>query len=99
MITNLQYLGIYEDAIDNAINSCEEAMKQMEFNVHDIDTMNEMAVDDLKDIGDWSDITNSIISAYFSTTKYLINKRYPELDVDYYINCSDSHFYIGGDEV
>jgi len=99
MITNMQYLGIYEDAIDTAINTCEEAMKQMEFSIHDIDTMNELALEDLKSMGSWDDITNSIIQAYFSTTAYLINKRHPDLDVDYYVNCHDSHFYIGQEEI
>ena len=52
MITNLQYLGIYEDAIDNAINSCEEAMRQLEFSVSDIDDMNEKALSNLRNFGD-----------------------------------------------
>ena len=99
MITNLQYLGIYEDSIDSAINSCEEALKQLEFDVSDIDRMNDYALEDLKACGDWNDITNSIINAYFSTTQWFIAQRYPEIDTDYYVNGYDSHFYIGGDEV
>ena len=99
MITNFQYLGIYEDAIDNAIASCEEALRQLEFDVSDIDDMNEKAVANLRNFGDWDDITNSIIRAYFEATIDFINYHRPEIDVDCYINCDDSHLYIGGDEV
>lgn len=99
MTTNMQYLGIYEDAINDAIDSCERAMSQLDFDISEIDDMNYAAVDDLQSIGDWHDITNSIISAYFSATRWKIKDRYPDLDVDYYVNCDDSHFYIDNVEV
>ena len=99
MISNLAYLGIYEDAINSAIDTCEEALKSLDFSVDDIDNMNEWAVDDLKQIGSWDDITNSIIEAYFSTTAYMINERFPDKECDYYVNCDDSHFYIDNEEV
>ena len=50
MISNLHFLGIYEDAINNAIESAENLMKRPEFdfNVADIDEMNDWALEYLK---------------------------------------------------
>lgn len=99
MITNLAYLGIYPSAIDSAINSCETAMENMGMSISEIDEMNEMALEEFQECGSLEDITNSVISAYFDTTKYLIVEKFPGRKVDYFINCEDSHFYIDGEEV
>ena len=98
MFTNFQYLGIYEDAINDAIDTCESALKQVG-GEDDIDDMNEYALYHLKECGSFDDITNSIISAYFSTMKYFIKKYRPDADVDYYVNGDDSHLYIDHEEV
>lgn len=99
MFTNFQYLGIYEDAINDAIDTCESALKQVGASVSDIDSMNEDALCYLKECGSFDDITNSIISAYFSTVGYFIKKYKPDADVDYYVNGNDSHLYIDREEV
>ena len=95
----LNYLGIYEDAINDAIETCENAMELKGFTGNEINAMHDIATTDLKDIGDFGDITNSIIAAYFSTTAGLISDKFPDDDIDYYINCHDSHFYINNEEV
>lgn len=90
MITNLQYLGIYEDAIDDAISECEDVLKELGFNISEIDTMNERAVRDFRSYGTTGDITNSIIQAYFDETESMILSRYPEAYISTYVNCHDS---------
>ena len=99
MITNLQYLGIYEGSINSAIESCEDALKRLKFSDREIDQMNEWALNKLSEIGDWYEITNSIIYAYFDTTKYMIEDKHPKVEVDYYVNGDDSHLYVNGEEI
>lgn len=99
MITNLQYLGIYEDSINDAIESAEHAMEQEGFSESEINDMHEMVMDELEESGDWKQITNSIIYAYFIVTADLIRHKRKDADVDYYVNGHDSHFYIDGEEI
>lgn len=98
MITTLQYLGIYEDAIENAVATAENALTQLDLD-YCIDELNESAFEDMKALNDWEHITNTIISAYFACAQSIIERELPDVDTDYYVNCDDSHFYIGGDEV
>ena len=99
MITNMQLLGIYEDAIEKAVKDSETAMEHCGFTSSEIDDMNDMAIDELEEAGDWRNITDSIIGAYYRVTADLIRQKDAEVDVDYYVNCHDSHFYINGEEV
>ena len=98
MISNLHFLRIYEDAINNAIESAENLLKLEEFgfNDDDIDNMNAMAFECLIDNGSFSNITDSIIYAYFSSARAYVNKKYPEAQIDYYINSNDSYLYYNG---
>ena len=99
MITNLQFIGIYEDAIDEAVDSSENALRICHLEDR-IDELNEEALNDLKYTGSFDDITNSIIMSYFSTAKALIEKYAKNnYNPDFYVNCSDSHFYLDGEEV
>lgn len=93
MITNLQYLGIYPDAIDGAIETCENALKMYNFTTWEIDDMNEHATEILADIGRFDDITNSIIKSYFWATADALQKKF-KVETDWFVNCDDSHFYI-----
>ena len=52
----------------------------------------------LREIGDFGDITNSIITAYFESVKNILAKFTTD-PVTYYVNCTDSHLYIDGEEV
>jgi len=100
MITNMQYLGIYEDAIDTAIESAENAFVECGINTIDqIHLLHENAMEYLKENGSFEEITNSIIYAYFDTAKWMINDQFPDRTVDYFVNCRDSHFIIDGHEV
>ena len=95
----LNAIGIYENAICNAIEASERAMEKCGLSGM-IDDLHCEAFNYLPDVGDFNDITNSIIYAYFSTAKSFIEiyakKAY---DVEFYTNCDDSHFYINGEGV
>lgn len=74
-------------------------MKQEGFTEKEIEEMNYMVIEQLEECGDWSNITNSIIDAYFTVTANLIKQRRKDVKVSYYVNGMDSHFYIDGEEI
>ena len=98
-MNTLKFLGIYENAINNAVEVSESALKEVRLE-NKINYLHNSIEECLKEIGDWKDITNSIIYAYFSTTESIIEEEYgEEKKIDFYINCDDSHFYINNEEV
>lgn len=99
MITNLQYLGIYPYAIYAAIEASEKAVEIAGLGACGTEKLNECARQELEEIGSFEEITNSIIDCYFATASWLIKEAHPEWDVDFYVNCQDSHFYINGEEI
>lgn len=98
-MSNIRFLGIYEEEINNAVDTSELAMKREGFTEKEIEEMNDMVIEQLEECGDWSNITNSIIDAYFTVTADLIKQRGLGVNVSYYINGMDSHFYIDGEEI
>ena len=98
-MSNIRFLGIYEEEINNAVDISELAMKQEGFTEKEIEEMNDMVLEQLEECGDWSNITNSIIDAYFTVTADLIKQRRKDKEVSYYVNEMDSHFYIDGEEI
>ena len=98
-MSNIRFLGIYEEEINDAVDTSELAMKREGFTEKEIEEMNDMVIEQLEECGDWSNITNSIIDAYFTVTADLIKQRGLGVDVSYYVNGMDSHFYINGEEV
>ena len=98
-MSNIRFWGIYEEEINNAVDTSELAMKREGFTEKEIEEMNDMVIEQLEECGDWSNITNSIIDAYFTVTADLIKQRGLGVDVSYYVNGMDSHFYINGEEV
>ena len=101
MISNLHFLGIYEDAIDNAIEKAENLLKMDEFSFDDrvINRLHNVAKENLHDYGRIENITNTIIYCYFQAVKYLVTSEYPNAQIEYYVNCNDSHLYYDGTEV
>ena len=97
-MSNIRFLGIYEEEIDKAVNLSELAMEREGFTEKEISEMNDMVIEQLEECGDWSNITNSIIDAYFTVTADLIKQRRKGAEVSYYVNGMDSHFYINGEE-
>ena len=98
-MAQLGYLGIYEEAINDAVEKCEAALDAVDATRSDINALHQDALCQLKEVGDFGDITNSIISAYFETVIYFIKKYRPNAEVDFYVNCDDSHLYIDNEEV
>lgn len=95
-MADIRYIGIYTDAIESIIDTCYDALKNEEIDVD----LEDMVTEDLKEIGDWSDITNSIIGAYLNITSSLINDKHNnDKYATYYVNCHDSHLYVDGEEV
>lgn len=99
MISNMQYLGIYEGAIDDAVESSENLLKLFDFNDNDINLLNDYAREYLIENGDFNEITNSIIYAYFTTAKEYVESKHPNAVVTFFVNCHDSHLYLDGVEV
>ena len=96
-MTNLEFLGIYPDSINTVIETCENVLRELGFSEIEIDDTNDAAKSDFEMIGSLSDITNSIIESYYSTTAYMIKSRYPEKEVTWYTNGDDSDFCIDGE--
>lgn len=99
MISNIHYLGIYEDAIDDAVESSENLLRLFDFNDNDINLLNDYAREYLIENGDFNEITNSIIYAYFITAKEYVESKYQNAVVTFYVNCHDSYLYLDGVEV
>ena len=93
----LRKLGIYEDAINSAIETAEHAVRHAGLGKSGINDLHEMALEELKESGSFDDITNSIIDAYFIVAKDMIRQSFPKLECDFYVNCEDSDFYINGE--
>lgn len=97
---NLDYLGIHEYEINRAIERAEHAMKHEGFDDEKINDMHAIVFEDLKETGNWEDITNSIIHSYFNVTTDIINEKHDNPQyATYYVNGLDSHFYLDREEV
>ena len=96
---NLGYLGIYENTIQSAVDTAESALDRVNARVSDRNALHSDAESIMKECGDFGDITNSIINAYFDAAKNIIERYSKKYEVDYYVNGDDSHFYIDGEEI
>ena len=94
---NLEFLEIYCNAINTAIETCKNILEKLGFDVYEIDDMNSAAMNKLGMNGYWGNITNSIIEAYYTVTASMIKKRYPEKEVTWCIDGPDSDFCIDGE--
>lgn len=91
MITTCQFFRIYPEAIENIENEIIEELKKLDI---DFEYTQEEAFDALKDVGNWENITNSIIEALCCIAEKLVLEKYSNADVDWYINSYDSYFSI-----
>ncbi len=109
---SISRFGIYEEAIKNEVEKAsallEDAVKVLEtcdFNGYENDInalhradLDEIAMEYLKANGDFSDITNSIITAYHNAVMETVNNldAFQEMGVEVtnYVNCDDSHLYV-----
>ena len=98
-MNTMQMLGFYPDAIENAAETAEAAMTDAGVCLPDIDYM----YDDVRERFEngelnYSDITNSLISEYFEYAKEKIEQEISGIEISYYVNCDDTHFYVNGEE-
>lgn len=98
-MSDIRFIGIYEDSINNAIDTCYLALETLKFTESEIDHVDDIALDILEEIGTWREITNSIITAYFIATEGIIKDKYPDKETSFFVNGDDSHFYIDNEEV
>lgn len=96
MLNILTRFDIYPDAIQNAVRICEEALQNVGYSNRDISDMEDRAMEILNECTGLYDITNRIITVYFEETKNLLEDK--DLEVSYYVNCDDSHFYVEGEQ-
>ena len=95
----VQMLGFYPDAIEDAAETAEAAMTDAGVCLADIDYM----YDDVRERFEngelnYSDITNSLIDSYFEYAKEKIEQEISGIEISYYVNCHDTHFYVNGEE-
>jgi len=98
-MNTLQMLGFYPDAIEDAAETAEAAMTDAGVCLADIDYM----YDDVRERFEngelnYSDITNSLIDSYFEYAKEKIEQEISGIEISYYVNCHDTHFYVNGEE-
>lgn len=109
MNINLSEFGLYPDAIDEVIEKCENIIDEARSLMHEYGTdkdrnklddanISKMVRDSLSEHCDFTDMTNSFISAYYNNTKSLLEEcpTFEEMGIsfDSYTNCDDSHFFI-----
>ena len=94
MANILSYWDIYPDAINDVVERCEDALVKAGYRPTEIDNWHENVKDNA--VLDNNNLTNSILQEYiYEAAQMLEEKGYA---VNYYINCSDTHLYINGNE-
>ena len=94
----LRFFGIYEDALERADEYCQDVLKNARLE-NKIDSVFDEAYDEFYELN-WdgnANITNALIYCMFDTTRSYISEKYPDLEIDIYINCSDSDIIINGE--
>ena len=87
----LSFCGIYPDAIENIDDKITEELKKVGI---DFEVTDSALEDELEQVGDWKNITNSIILAFCSIGESMVIAKYPNAEVDHIINGDDSYFTI-----
>ena len=87
----LSFCGIYPDAIENIDDKITEELKKVgiDFEVTDSELEYE-----LEQVGDWKDITNSIVLAFCSIGASMVYRRYPNAKIEWDVNGDVSDFTI-----
>lgn len=109
MNINLSEFGLYPDTIGETIEKCENIIEEARSLMYEYGTdedqnklndanIGKMVRDSLSENCDFTDMTNSFISAYYNNTKSLLEEchTFEEMGIsfDSYVNCDDSHFFI-----
>lgn len=91
----LEVYGIYEDEIENAEKIANNLCYRFVNRCVDLDMQAEI----LEEIGNWDDITNSIIYSLFESALItcLPAENFDQNKIDIYVNGSDSHIIYDGE--
>lgn len=94
------FFGIWPEYIERACTTCEDVLKTYDLE-NFIDDLYEGAEETLKCyyIGKYDHLSNTICNALFNELAFILRQRRKDLDVDYFVNGDDTHFYINGEEV
>ena len=98
-MNTLSFFGIYPDSIERADKICQKILKHANFNDNEISELYDGIYDEFYNYMDYAEfktVTNALIFCMFYNTKNEIKKKYPDLDIDIYVNGLDSHMYIDG---
>lgn len=95
MLDILDLLGIHTGDIEHAEGEIRDALSTV-FLSHKEDEVVERVSKCLQDgaTNIFKDPTNTIIENLFEVTRAVIEEEYPDMEMDYYVNGYDSHFYI-----
>lgn len=98
MSDTLSYFGIYPDEIERADEICQDVLEHLGVSDNEIDRMYSEAYDDFysADFDSFGHMTNALIYFMFNSVRSLIKEKYPDLDVDIYVNGYDSHLCVNG---
>lgn len=94
----LCFFGIYENALEKADEYCQDVLKNAGLE-NKINSVFHEAHDEFYELG-WNrdaSITNALIYCMFDTTRSYISEKYPDLEIDVYVNCDDSDIIINGE--
>lgn len=94
----LNFFGIYEDALERADEYCQDVLTNAGLE-NKIDSVFDEAYDRFYEFS-WESsmsITNALIYCMFDTTRSFITEKYPDLEIDVYVNCDDSDIIINGE--
>lgn len=93
---NLSIMDIYPEMLQDAYGLCEAILKDYDYTENDFFTYFRQNVEEWE----LTDLSNRLVGIMFSITKDLIKQKFPNEEVDYYVNGTlDTHFYINGEQM
>jgi len=96
----LKYLGIYPEHIEMADGICEAVCRK--YGIDSDEEVWEYVKQDFEEtVYDGEQLSNLIIYYIFRNLKSALMEsgKLGEVDIDWYVNGHDTHFYIDGEEI
>ena len=98
MSDTLSYFGIYPNEIERVDEICQDVLEHLGASDDEIDRVYSEAHGNFYnvDLNSFGHMTNALIYFMFDSVRECIKEKYPDLDVDIYVNGWDSHLYVNG---